>query len=186
MEQTVRLTFKPKNNHILERMEEMGMNQRQMAQYLDISYQVLSDLINFRKLTPGEKKVSQIASRLNLEPGQVCPKWAEPVITLLNSTMISLDDDRVLYNPDMIEIPEFCYKNDFNKEMERILKRLSPNQSKILKMYFGVCGESEHNLEELSKILNKSRSCIGGTLHSALRRIRKLKSSDLLKKYLGT
>jgi len=74
--------------------------------------------------------------------------------------------------------------SQLNEMTDRILKGLSPRDERILRMRFGVGGESEHTLEEIGLKFNLSRERIRQIETSALRRIRASEESDELRGYL--
>ena len=74
--------------------------------------------------------------------------------------------------------------NQLNEITDRLLKGLSPRDERILRMRFGVGGETEHTLEEIGEKFNLSRERIRQIETSALRRIRVAEESRELRPYL--
>lgn len=66
----------------------------------------------------------------------------------------------------------------------KLLSTLTPREAKIIKMRFGIGGESEHTLEEIGKSFNLSRERIRQIEAEALRKLRSPVKAKMLKEYL--
>jgi RNA polymerase primary sigma factor len=65
-----------------------------------------------------------------------------------------------------------------------MLDTLSPREEKILRLRYGIDGESEHTLEEIGKIFNVSRERIRQIEKKALNRLRQAPETDSLHAFL--
>ena len=66
----------------------------------------------------------------------------------------------------------------------KLLSTLTPREAKIIKMRFGIGGESEHTLEEIGKSFNLSRERIRQIEAEALRKLRSPVKAKMLKEFL--
>ena len=74
--------------------------------------------------------------------------------------------------------------SQLNEITDQLLRGLSPRDERILRMRFGVGGESEHTLEEIGERFNLSRERIRQIETKALLRIRASEESRELRAYM--
>jgi RNA polymerase primary sigma factor len=87
------------------------------------------------------------------------------------------DDNHV---PD-IEIMQASLRTD----TKRILTKLSPRQAEVVTAYFGLDGENGTTLEEIAQKYGLTKERIRQIKEQAVKRLRNLKCSSMLLKYLG-
>ena len=71
-----------------------------------------------------------------------------------------------------------------SKEIDRALKQLTPRESEIIKMFFGI-GCQEMTLEEIGDKFGLTRERVRQIKEKAIRRLTTASRSKLLKTYLG-
>ena len=74
--------------------------------------------------------------------------------------------------------------DSLSKEIDRALKQLTPRESEIIKMFFGI-GCQEMTLEEIGDKFGLTRERVRQIKEKAIRRLRTASRSKLLKTYLG-
>ncbi|MBI5538959.1 MAG: RNA polymerase sigma factor RpoD/SigA [Bacteroidia bacterium] len=70
-------------------------------------------------------------------------------------------------------------------EIERILTTLSPRESDIVRLYFGLSGKHAYSLEEIGEEFGLTRERVRQIKEKAIRRLKHTSKSKLLKSYLG-
>jgi RNA polymerase primary sigma factor len=71
------------------------------------------------------------------------------------------------------------------KEIERAISTLTPREANIIRLYFGLNGKQVHTLEEIAEKYNLTRERVRQIKEKAIRRLRNLTKSKILKTYLG-
>ena len=97
------------------------------------------------------------------------------------------DENTIAYFvPDQSsESPSEATENkSLTEQTLKLLSTLTPREAKIIKMRFGIGGESEHTLEEIGKSFNLSRERIRQIEAEALRKLRSPVKAKMLKEYL--
>ncbi|OFY69657.1 MAG: RNA polymerase subunit sigma [Bacteroidetes bacterium RIFCSPLOWO2_12_FULL_37_12] len=75
--------------------------------------------------------------------------------------------------------------DSLKKEIERTLTSLSEREAEVLKLYYGLCSQPVHSLEEIGEKFDLTKERARQLKERALRRIRHMNCSRLLKAYLG-
>jgi RNA polymerase primary sigma factor len=102
---------------------------------------------------------------------------------------ISSEEDTTMY--DILQSSEGPSpdKNLINEslayEIERALNTLSPRESKVLKLYFGLGMKHPFTLEEIGEELNLTRERVRQIKEKAIKRIQFTTRCRILKSYLG-
>ncbi len=97
------------------------------------------------------------------------------------------DENTIAYFvPDQSsESPSEATENkSLTEQTLKLLSTLTPREAKIIKMRFGIGGESEHTLEEIGKSFNLSRERIRQIEAEALRKLRSPVKAKMIKEYL--
>ena len=90
----------------------------------------------------------------------------------------------VLVNDDSPIADRSLINESLSKEIDRALKQLTPRESEIIKMFFGI-GCQEMTLEEIGDKFGLTRERVRQIKEKAIRRLRTASRSKLLKTYLG-
>ena len=90
----------------------------------------------------------------------------------------------VLVNDDSPIADRSLIYESLSKEIDRALKQLTPRESEIIKMFFGI-GCQEMTLEEIGDKFGLTRERVRQIKEKAIRRLRTASRSKLLKTYLG-
>ena len=94
-----------------------------------------------------------------------------------NSLLDVVNDDSPIADRSLIN-------ESLSKEIDRALKQLTPRESEIIKMFFGI-GCQEMTLEEIGDKFGLTRERVRQIKEKAIRRLRTASRSKLLKTYLG-
>lgn len=84
-----------------------------------------------------------------------------------------------------VDLDDRLMKSSLIKDVHAVLKRLPERESGILACYFGLNGESRHNLEEIGERFDLTRERVRQIKEKALRKLRRTSRSKNLRAYLG-
>ncbi len=96
-----------------------------------------------------------------------------------NVKLIDRLEDEAYHKPD-----QSLLKESLELEIKRLLSTLSDKESKILIYFFGLFGESQMSLEEISKKIGLTKERIRQIRENAIQKLKNSSRSKLLKKYL--
>jgi len=192
-----RLKVTIKNNLILNAIEERGhTNLHNFCKSEKLQLNNLYDLINLKISPIGvDGRFIKPAKDL-MEVLGACPTdlWTEEQLTLklqTNTVTKTLNKEKVdIYlssgNSHLIlENPANVFeKEDDKKLISQMLDSLSPRESKILKLRFGLGNTDEHTLDEVGDKFHATRERIRQLEAKALRKMRDPSRSNLLKEIL--
>jgi RNA polymerase primary sigma factor len=131
----------------------------------------------------------EIAEILDMIPEDVKEALKTNGRTVSMDAPISSDEDNNMY--DILQSSEAPSpdKNLINEslafEIERALNTLSPRESKVLKLYFGLGMKHPFTLEEIGEELDLTRERVRQIKEKAIRRIQFTTRCRILKTYLG-
>jgi RNA polymerase primary sigma factor len=108
----------------------------------------------------------------------------------MDAPLISSDEDssnmyEVLPNDTLPGPDHELYKESLRKEIERALKTLSPREADVVRLYFGLNGQHPLTLEEIGEKFDLTRERVRQIKEKAIRRLKHVSKSKLLKSYLG-
>jgi RNA polymerase primary sigma factor len=192
-----RLKVTIKNNLILNAIEERGYtNLNNFCKGEGLKLNNLYDLINLKIAPIGvDGRFIKPAQDL-MEVLGACPTdlWTEEQLTLklqTNTVTKTLNKEKVdIYlssgNSHLIlDNPANVFeKEDDKKLISQMLNSLSPRESKILKLRFGLENTDEHTLEEVGDKYHSHRERIRQLEARALRKMRHPSRSESLKELL--
>jgi RNA polymerase primary sigma factor len=95
-------------------------------------------------------------------------------------SMIDLMRSDHIPNPD-----ESLIYESLRKEIERTLATLTPRESDVIRLFFGLDGRPSMTLEEIGEQFELTRERVRQIKEKALRRLKQQSRSRLLKAYLG-
>jgi len=103
-----------------------------------------------------------------------------PLIDGEEGSMIDVMKSETSPNPDDVLIHE-----SLKKEIERTLATLTPRESDVVRLFFGLDGKPAMTLEEIGEKFDLTRERVRQIKEKALRRLKQQSRSKLLKAYLG-
>ena len=136
-----------------------------------------------------EPSSQELADLLEMAPEEVKEALKTNGRTISMDAPISSEEDNTMY--DVIQSPDAPSpdKNLINEslafEIERALATLSPLESKVLKLYFGINMKHPYTLEEIGEELGLTRERVRQIKEKAIKRIQYTTRCRILKTYLG-
>jgi len=102
---------------------------------------------------------------------------------------LSSDSNRrvidLLENHQFPETDSEIMKNSLKQDVEEVLKKLTKREAKILILYYGLCKEKSHTLEEVGMEFKITRERVRQIKEKALQKLRNNSNGKILKGYLG-
>ena len=131
----------------------------------------------------------EIAEILDMVPEDVKEALKTNGRTVSMDAPISSEEDNNMYDILVSSEAPSPDRNLINEslafEIERALNTLSPRESKVLKLYFGLGMKHPFTLEEIGEELNLTRERVRQIKEKAIRRIQFTTRCRILKTYLG-
>jgi len=97
-----------------------------------------------------------------------------------NSLLDVLVNDKTPQTDSALE-----HVQSLKREIERSLGTLTPRQSDVLRLYFGIGNEHPMGLEDIGERFGLTRERVRQIKHKAISKLRSTSRSKLLKNYLG-
>jgi RNA polymerase primary sigma factor len=136
-----------------------------------------------------EPSSQEIAEMLEMIPEEVKDSLKTNGRTVSMDAPISSDEDNSMYDILQSNDTPSPDKNLINEslafEIERALSTLSPRESKVLKLYFGLGMKHPYTLEEIGEKLCLTRERVRQIKEKAIKRIQFTTRCRILKSYLG-
>lgn len=136
-----------------------------------------------------EPSSQEIADVLQLAPEEVKEVLKSNGRTVSMDAPISSEEDNDMYdvleNDDNPSPDKHLMNESLTYEIERALSTLSPRESKVIKLYFGINLKHPLTLEEIGEELGLTRERVRQIKEKALKRIQYTTRSKILKTYLG-
>ena len=136
-----------------------------------------------------EPSSQEIAEMLEMIPEDVKEALKTNGRTVSMDAPISSEEDNNMYDVLQSSDTPSPDKNLINEslayEIERALSTLSPRESKVLKLYFGLGMKHPFTLEEIGEELNLTRERVRQIKEKAIKRIQFTTRCRILKTYLG-
>ncbi len=136
-----------------------------------------------------EPNADEISSYLDLTENEV------NVAQSINLRHISMDapfaegEDHclmdVMENEDAPKADKHLILESLQKEINRTLATLTPRESEVLKMFYGLNGSREKSLDEIGVKFELSRERVRQIKEKAIQRLQHQSKSELLKTFLG-
>ena len=80
----------------------------------------------------------------------------------------------VEFEDNVVDVEDMAIESNINKKIREALEKLSPRESKVLKMRFGIDMSTDHTLEEVGRQFDVHRTRITQIEAKALRKLRKI------------
>lgn len=136
-----------------------------------------------------EPSSQEIADMLEMIPEDVKESIKTNGRTISMDAPISSEEENTMYdvmqNPDTPSPDKNLIKESLAYEIERALSSLSPRESTVLKLYFGLGMKHPFTLEEIGEKLNLTRERVRQIKEKAIKRIQFTTRCKILKSYLG-
>lgn len=168
----VEVTLKFKNAHILRAMRARGIKSvAELSRLSGVGYQMLVNIVSMRLQAmrlDGEwsQAAYSISSALGMEPEELWPNEMARVSLRRNTAKLEANLEelaRVSANTDKLALNDIYLLGNCLTERERY----------VLNRRYGLCGEDEATLEEISKDMNRSRHLVHVIESRALRKLRR-------------
>jgi RNA polymerase primary sigma factor len=91
----------------------------------------------------------------------------------------------VMENEDAPKADKHLILESLQKEIHRTLATLTPRESEVLKMFYGLNGSREKSLDEIGVKFELSRERVRQIKEKAIQRLQHQSKSELLKTFLG-
>ncbi len=132
----------------------------------------------------------EIAELLEISPNEVRDSMRNSGRHVSMDAPLIQDEDITLYDllgNDEIKTPEQGLLTDSLKiEIERAIATLSKREADVLRFYFGLNGNYPLTLDEIGEKLGLTRERVRQIKEKAIRRLKHISRSKILKSYLGT
>jgi len=136
-----------------------------------------------------EPSSQEIADMLEMAPDEVKDALKTNGRTVSMDAPISSEEDNTMYDVLQSNDAPSPDRNLINEslayEIERALSTLSPRESKVLKLYFGITMKHPFTLEEIGEELGLTRERVRQIKEKAIKRIQFTTRCRILKSYLG-
>jgi RNA polymerase primary sigma factor len=136
-----------------------------------------------------EPSSQEIADMLEMIPEDVKEALKTNGRTVSMDAPISVEEENTMYdvmqNPDTPSPDRNLINESLAYEIERALSSLSPRESKVLKLYFGLGMKHPFTLEEIGEELKLTRERVRQIKEKAIKRIQFTTRCRILKTYLG-
>jgi RNA polymerase primary sigma factor len=136
-----------------------------------------------------EPSSQEIADMLEMAPEEVKESLKTNGRTVSMDAPISSEEENSMYdviqNTDAPSPDKNLINESLSYEIERALSTLSPRESKVLKLYFGINMKHPFTLEEIGEELKLTRERVRQIKEKAIKRIQYTTRCRILKSYLG-
>ena len=187
-----------RNNLLLSAIEEAGYkSQSEFARAAGLNATEVNSLVAMRKAPIGTDGAFIEPAKVIMEVLGACPTdlWTEEQLTTelrRNTVEKELSREAVMMALEMncqnlvaIEaVEKHLEEDDFKRVMNDTLDSLTPRESKILRLRFGLDMDEECTSEKIGSMFDITKSRIGQIEAKALRKMRHPSRSDNLKQFL--
>ena len=136
-----------------------------------------------------EPSAQELADILEMAPEEVKEVLKSNGRTVSMDAPISNEEDNnmydVIHSDDNPSPDRQLINESLSYEIDRALSTLSPRESKVIKLYFGINMKHPLTLEEIGEELGLTRERVRQIKEKALKRIQYTTRSKILKTYLG-
>ena len=136
-----------------------------------------------------EPTINEIAKTLDLAPKDIkeaiknTARHVSMDAPLVNSEDVTNLYD-ILLSKDSPSPDKELIKESLRREIERVLNTLTSREGDVLRLYFGLKGHHQHNLDEIGEIFSLSRERVRQIKEKAIRRLKNTTRCKILKPYL--
>jgi len=131
----------------------------------------------------------EIANDLDIEPENLQQYLNQNSRHLSMDAPLTQEDDsslyEILFNENATNPEEGLLRESLRTEIERTLKHLNSREADILRLFYGLNGNSPHSLEEIAMKFNLTRERVRQIREKAIQKMKNTSRNRLLRKYLG-
>jgi len=135
-----------------------------------------------------EPTAKEIANYLKINQNEVKEYLKNSWRCVSMDAPLNSEDDGDMYEVLSLNYDELpdreMLSHSLRIEIERILTTLSPRESDIIHLYFGLSEKHAHSLEEIGKKLGLTKERVRQIKEKAIRRLKHTSRNELLKSYL--
>ena len=181
---SLRIIIRAKNNKLIEARETLGFNQLQMAEYCGVSVQMYGAAERLEYVS--EPTALKISSILHCEPSVLFPNWLQMYGEIYNkNNYLIVDDDIAQKQLAYHGGSKLLLKESFNGDLKECFSVLKRRERVFLVYYFGLLGRRSLSLDEIAERFNLTRERVRQIKEKALRRLRHMGRTNILKEYLN-
>jgi len=137
-----------------------------------------------------EPTIDEIANTLEISAKEVKEYLKSNGRHVSMDAPISNEDDSDMYDvftSNDNEMPDCgLMSKSLRLEIERVLTTISPRESDIIRLYFGLNGKHPYSLDEIGEEFGLTRERVRQIKEKAIRRLKHTSKSKVLKSYLGS
>ncbi len=119
--------------------------------------------------------IPEIAARLEMSPKQIrqCLEWAQPTLSLNQLVRDGSEDELGSLVPDKCATPdELLVQSSVTEELRQMMAKLTPLQTQVLSLRFGLVDEEELTFSEIGKKFNVSKQRVHQVAVKAIARMK--------------
>ena len=160
-----------------------------------ISYYLLIDYANLKMVFKDDERMQKMIRMLDSDKWTLFEQYREVVekengvkkivTDIPIDKIISLENRSVLMLESPDGVDESMIQESLEEEVSAVLDTLKDREREVLKMYYGIGGESELDLNEIAEKVGLTRERVRQIRDKAIRRLRHESRSDVLRYYLG-
>ena len=192
----IRAEIRFKNSVFISELERNGYKSiADFARQSGISYHVLIDYANLKLIFKDEERKQKMIRLLDSDEWTLFEQYREVVekengikkivTDIPIDKIISLENRSLLMLESPDRVDESMMHESLEEEVSVALGTLKDREKEVLKMYYGIGGKSELNLNEIAEKVGLTRERVRQIRNKAIRRLRYESRSDILRQYLG-
>ena len=193
----IRAEIKFKNSVFWTALEKNGYkSMAEFSRQTKIRYDRLLDYANLRYIFEDDRDARQMMMALLQSDEWTLFDQYEKVIKkeggikkivtdIPIDKIISLENRSVLMLESPDGVDESMIQESLEEEVSAVLDTLKDREREVLKMYYGIGGESELDLNEIAEKFGLTRERTRQIKEKAVRRLRHESRSEILRYYLG-
>ncbi|MHA7109020.1 sigma-70 family RNA polymerase sigma factor [Sunxiuqinia elliptica] len=134
--------------------------------------------------------IEEIAQQLNKPEN-----WVEQILVGVDNHYFFLDDptrngddvnlNEVIEDLEALSPDQNLIHYSLRIEVSRVLSTLNEKEEQVIQLCYGLSGDKQHSLNEISEIMNVSRERVRQIKEKAIKRLKEKKHLELLRPYLS-
>ena len=192
----IRAEIRFKNSSFMSALERNGYKSiADFSRQSGISYFSLIKYANLQLIFEDKERKQTMMKLLNSDEWTLFEQYREVVerenkvakivTDIPIDKIISLDSKKLLQLESPDGIDEAMIKESLEIDMSFLLSTLKDRERDVLKMFFGIGGESELDLNEIAEKVGLTRERVRQIKEKAVRRLRHRDRSNRLRPYMG-